>query len=304
MSNPQALIAAQVIDHARAAGLRAGEPLREEWLANACGVSRAPIRGALKLLADRGVATYRPNRGHYLSVDASDLTSHELAAEADEASHLAYRIASARMEGAIDNEFSEPTAMRMFEVSRHNLRRALYLLAQDDLLEPQAGLSWRFCSLITDRQSYQSSFQLRAILEPAAILENTFSISKGEIAQCRDRHLRLRNSPKPSLDDVFTLNAEFHRLIASSSGNQFISQIINQQTRLIKLIEAASRNDDVSKINRVRDSCLEHLEILDALETGDKLRASTLMRDHIQLAKRWKARLADRDDFTTRGDKV
>ena len=43
-----------------------GQPLREQWLAERVGVSRTPVRDALKRLATEGIVELRPNKGAQL----------------------------------------------------------------------------------------------------------------------------------------------------------------------------------------------------------------------------------------------
>lgn len=44
--------------------LRPGSPIRQDAIANSLGVSRVPVREALKILEGEGQITYRPHRGY------------------------------------------------------------------------------------------------------------------------------------------------------------------------------------------------------------------------------------------------
>lgn len=47
--------------------LRPGSPIRQDAIANTLGVSRVPVREALKILEGEGQVTYRPHRGYFVT---------------------------------------------------------------------------------------------------------------------------------------------------------------------------------------------------------------------------------------------
>jgi DNA-binding GntR family transcriptional regulator len=54
--------------------LRPGEQVRQDALAEQFGVSRVPLREALKILEGEGQVTYRPHRGYFVAeLDVADL---------------------------------------------------------------------------------------------------------------------------------------------------------------------------------------------------------------------------------------
>jgi DNA-binding GntR family transcriptional regulator len=54
----------QIIEIARSDGARPGDRLFEHRLAQRLGVSRGPVRAALQVLAEAGLAGTIPNRGY------------------------------------------------------------------------------------------------------------------------------------------------------------------------------------------------------------------------------------------------
>ena len=53
--------------------MRAGQPLREEALAQRLDVSRTSVRGALRILGNENVVDARRHRGYLLRRNASEL---------------------------------------------------------------------------------------------------------------------------------------------------------------------------------------------------------------------------------------
>lgn len=294
MNKLHAELAQAIVSLAKQEGLRSGEHLPEEFLADKFAVSRAPIRYALKILVDHGILRKEPYRGHFLVDDADRLDPADINSEEDSTDRLYITIAEARLREILPEAFGEAECMRLFDVSRHALRKALYQLSQDGIIARDPARGWRFTTPINDEASYDASFRFRIANEPAALLEPTFRAQAQRIEDCRRRHREILDSGDGKLDlhKVFQVNAEFHEMLADFSRNPFFLQAIRQQNRLIYLIEwLAERRADTNQ-QRLIESCKEHLQILDAVEAEDSERAAILMKEHLVLARRWKIRLA------------
>lgn len=63
----QAFVLAELRRAIMAGEIRAGEPLRQDALAERFGVSRVPLREALKTLEGEGQVVYRPHRGYQVA---------------------------------------------------------------------------------------------------------------------------------------------------------------------------------------------------------------------------------------------
>ena len=86
------------------------------------------------------------------------------------------------------------------------------------------------------------------------------------------------------MSKIFDIDAQFHDLIARSSGNPFFTAAIERQNRLRRLVEYFAPSDR----SRLQASCAEHLEILDLLAQGRRTAAAERMRDHLELSSRIK----------------
>ena len=60
-------LARQILDVALERGMRAGDHLPEAALSEACGVSRTPIRSALKILETKNIVRKREEEGFFLN---------------------------------------------------------------------------------------------------------------------------------------------------------------------------------------------------------------------------------------------
>src|SRR6184192_4721942 len=99
-SGLQARLAGRILIHARERGFGPGAWLSENALAQAFGVSRTPVRGALAVLSTRGLLNVVPRRGYVLkrAVRDQDLELYsDLASEDDK---LVQQMASDRFSGA------------------------------------------------------------------------------------------------------------------------------------------------------------------------------------------------------------
>ena len=70
-SSLQIEIANQIMEMIRSGGVGPGDHLTEAALAKRYGVSRSPVRAALKMLQDRGYLEARANAGVFVSQRAS-----------------------------------------------------------------------------------------------------------------------------------------------------------------------------------------------------------------------------------------
>ncbi|WP_336057180.1 FCD domain-containing protein [Nitratireductor sp. CH_MIT9313-5] len=71
-------------------------------------------------------------------------------------------------------------------------------------------------------------------------------------------------------------------MLADCSNNLFIKRAVEHQNHLRRLNELALFSS--LTFERMRESCDEHLQILDAVENADNQRAAGLMRSHLSRA--------------------
>jgi DNA-binding GntR family transcriptional regulator len=278
--------AREIVALVRREGRKAGEHLGEVQLAEHIGTSRSPVQVALRHLASRGVVQQDVNRGYFLARDAKDWgdVAAELASTPDDPLYLA--IAEARRSGELPDEVSEAELMRRFGVVRGTLRKVLARMSEEGWLEQNVGHGWTFLPMIDTPEAYEESYLFRQAIEPAGLISPSFRIQPLELAELRREQQRIVDGGFRSMTaiELFEANSRFHETLARWSGNRFVEQAvrrINLQRRLLEYHQASQRKPRQTQAQ-------EHLHIIDALATHDVLQAATLMRAHLEGARKAK----------------
>ncbi len=273
-------LAAQIAELIRTGEQPPHTPLREESLAARLGVSRTPIRGALKLLQRSGHVYYKENAGVFVAPGAAELARYKVSDEARPAEGLYRKILADRGRRALADTVSEAELLARYRVPRSLLARVLIRIHGEGLIDRRRGHGWQFQPLLDTPQSIAESFQFRAIVESASLLEPGFAIDAAEMKRVRERHRRFvaAKSAARTATEFFDMNSRFHEMLAQFSGNRFVLLAVEQMDRLRKFQEFASFTADSRALV---SSCREHLAILDALEGGQREWAAALMRRHL-----------------------
>lgn len=264
-------------------GLVAGTHLPEVKLSERLGVSRSPVRAALALLEERGVVKPAPKQGYFLALDA-DCPAFAAVEIPESAEEIIYRdLVRARFANLIPAQIAVSDVMRRYDCDRATANRVLAQMTGDGVIERAPGRGYLFGPVLNDAKAYDESYRFRLLVEPAAVLEPGFCADPKRMKRLRERHLALLEAGVETVPmaDLFEADADFHEAIGDFCGNRFLAHAIQLQTRLRRLSEYESYNDR----DRLRDSCLEHLAILDAFEAGNPQRAADLLRRHIEVSQ-------------------
>lgn len=284
----QARLAGRILIHARERGFGPGAWLSENALAQAFGVSRTPVRGALAVLSKRGLLNVVPRRGYILkrAVREQDLEPYADFASPDD--KLVQRMAADRFSGSLPDQVSEADLMRRYGVARGTLARVLNGMVQDNVIERRSGNGWRFLPELDATRIHDDSYRFRLLIEPACVLEPTFRIDKARAQRLRQTHVALLADglEKLSSSKFFELNAEFHEFVAGCSHNRFLEQAVVNQNRLRRFFSYIN----VPAPQRMRVSCSEHVAILDRLLAGEREHAATLLWRHLLGSSRLRPR--------------
>jgi DNA-binding GntR family transcriptional regulator len=270
----QAELARRILHRLHQEGAQAGHHLVELELCASFGVSRTPVRGALKLLAAQGAVTARAGRGYVLArlpPAAADENS-----EKDD-QQLFDALAKARSAGKLDDQFSQQEVVRRFDARLATVLAVLRGLAELGLVERKPGNGWAFTG--DSARLLNESYAFRRALEPQMLLQPGFRLDRAWAEKARLEHQKLRKKVwRPGDGARFhAVNADFHEQLARCCGNRAMLRAIKAQNQLRQFLIG----EWDYPMEQVHNAIDDHLEILAALEAGYADKAAALMLHHL-----------------------
>ncbi len=284
-----AQLAQRIVDAAVTGSWPLGMRLREEELARRLAVSRTPVRGALRFLAQLGIAEAATGRGFALACAGEQLIGMAVLVPGQPDGELRAALIRDRLASRIDAEQSQVALARHYGVGLPVLQRVLHAMEQEGLVV-RRGWRWAFVPTLADGRSQEASHQLRLMVEPPALLLPGFQAEPAALAQLAGEHRAVLDQLEvgtPEACLIFQLDAKFHELLAGWSGNPFVENVVRQQIALRRLIEIKSYVDR----SRAQARLGEHLEVLHALRRDDREEASRLLERHLNRARAAELRL-------------
>ncbi|GGE39403.1 GntR family transcriptional regulator [Agaricicola taiwanensis] len=278
----------------RAGSLVAGEKLATQRLADDFGVSRSPVREALAFLAVEGLIEQRPNRGYFVR---SDVT-HAEGAQSDELPREArpeYRmLAEDWLHDRIPAEVTEQMLRERYGLTRAQLSDVLVRASREGWAEPKQGYGWRFLPVAKTSEAFTQIYRFRLVVEPAALLEPTFELDHTALGEQRriQEHMLETGFARLPAERLIENGALFHEELVRMSGNSFMHMSLVRVNRMRRLFEYRAIIDR----DRLSSQCTEHLQIIDALEAGDREEAARMLKLHLEKAVAKKAGSALRLD--------
>lgn len=277
------LASRQILELAIAGKFGAGDHLTELALTAKLGVSRTPVRAALQFLHQRGLLLHAPRRGYTLAAPRDELLRLQRELPQDEASTLYYRLLRDRTAGRLGASVTERALEQSYGVRATLIREVLMRMLQHGIVRGHRGPRWEFAETLDSVESERESYRFRLMLECAALTEPGFRVNAQRLAACRQRQqMLLAHATRRSWLEFFEANAEFHELLAEASGNRFILKAVQEQNRLRRASDLSDY--PLVHVERLRESCREHLAVLDAVERGKPREAAHLMHEHLQRA--------------------
>jgi DNA-binding GntR family transcriptional regulator len=161
-------------------------------------------------------------------------------------------------------------------VSRTPVREALLRLESDGLVRtvPRVGF---FVTEIT-RRDLEELFELRALLEGHAAEKAASLLTDNELAHID--HLLEANvsaAEQEDLDRVLETEIAFHTLLIERAPNRRLTAMMES----LQDLTHRERILSLECLENVRESCIEHRRIVEALHQRDGELAGRLMREHI-----------------------
>lgn len=165
-------------------------------------------------------------------------------------------------------------------VSRTPLREALTRLASEGLLERLPHRGFRVPMV-----SYRDLIEIYPIVSSLDVLAGRLGFPRmtprdvsalGEVNAGMEAALA-----NEEVDALVRLNFKFHQIIADRSGNKRLADILEELRHQLYRLEQWY----YSYPEHSRRSISEHQAIIDALDVGDLLQATDILRDNMSLTK-------------------
>ena len=267
-----------------------GSHLREHAIAQTLQVSRSPVREALRELAAYRIVKHHRHRGCFVA--EASRAAVELARKRfiRSENNVIYReIAAQRLDGKLAEAFTEADLGRQFDLSRTEVRRIVERMAHEGWIERRPGYGWGFVPILTTVTSFDLSYRFRRAIEPAALLEPTFTPDPEAFARCRAEQQALLDGKIQAVDpiELFRLGSRFHEVLARCSGNPLFFDAVQRVNRLRRLLEYRAMVDT----QPFRNEAHEHLVILDLVEAGQMKKASRFMERHLDKNRKVKMKI-------------
>jgi DNA-binding GntR family transcriptional regulator len=169
---------------------------------------------------------------------------------------------------------SEDRLAAELAISRTPVREALLLLQSGGLIQKEVNQPFRV-RLVSNREYFQS-MRLRELLEGEAIEVAIGRIAPEALAEV-DREMRaLQSDPHQPAEPHWAVDERLHDMIADASGNDVMAKVIRDLRVTTRLFELSGLP------SRFRPDTEEHIRIIDALRSGDPVRAREAIRAHIR----------------------
>ncbi|MFK0005041.1 FCD domain-containing protein [Paenarthrobacter sp. NPDC090522] len=264
-----------------------GERITERFLAERLRVSRSPIRKALQGLLHEGTVARTETGGYVVAKTGADVLVPESADQAAD-DHAYMRIAADRLDGALPERVTENGLMRRYDLTRGQVAQLLVRISTEGWVAPLPGYGWEFLPVLTSVKSYRDSYHFRLVVEPAAILEDTFVLNREALNERMLEQQELVDGKIWTISgaELFDLNTRFHETVAQCSNNDFFIESLARINRLRRLIEYRQALVPERAVLR----CAEHVELARLLLRGELREASEHLRRHLSTVGTEKAR--------------
>ncbi|MGY3546293.1 DNA-binding GntR family transcriptional regulator [Bradyrhizobium sp. USDA 4472] len=273
-------VAGLIMALARRDGMKAGDRLIEQRLADALDLSRAPIRLGLKALEAAGLARGEPHRGFVLAKNPTSGAAQPALAAVRRGEQIYASIAGDVLTRRLSADVTEAELMRRYDLSRADLQRLLDRIAAEGWIARLPGYGWRFAESVSSPAAQAQAMAFRVVIEPAAMAQPGYALSYEVIARLRERQQRVLDGEfeKMTIGEVYQSGCDFHEEIIRGAGNPFFLEALKRVNSIRRLFAYRSFADREGMRRHVR----EHLRLLDLLEGRHFPEAAELMTRHLQ----------------------
>lgn len=175
------------------------------------------------------------------------------------------------------HRLTEEEVCAEFGVSRSPVREALNRLASSRLIAKEEHKGYTVRQI--DIREINELYDTRLVLETAVVnLICKNGMDPAVLASLRSRWCSLRDE-LPSLASQSAVEDElFHEALSEAAGNRVMCQMLGDIAQRIHFV----RLSDITDQQRLRMTCTDHLELLDALSRRDGNRAREVLKRNIE----------------------
>ncbi len=286
----QSDLAARIVNLLKKQSVSDGEFLRERDLSAHFGVSRTPVRGALKLLVEQGLIKPYPGRGFMIVKSVFAFSPSAVVVDEKLNGHhapdwqIVRRICEMHRAGLLVDRVTREAFCRALGLNAAAGDRILKMLALLNIVARNPGRGWTFPPLTDHDQARREGFAFRRIIEPQLVFEKTFEFDADWLADIKQQHVEFqKRDPSATVaSDFFEMNSAFHEGLARLSGNRYLFGELQKHLRVRTLLDYSWE----FSVERLRQSIDEHLLIISALEARDPVSASRYILDHLNESER------------------
>lgn len=284
----------QILRRSIRSGLPPGTVLLEAQLAKLLGSSRAPVRQALAHLHEEGLVQRSQGRGYLVGRNGHGIPRVKLSVAMlglDEPGEALRR--SLAWEGIYEDversiihrsvfgsaRVNEVELASRYGVGRSVARDVLTRLQSLGMLAKDERQRWIIVSL--DRQRLASLYELRQLLEPAA-LRHAMQYAEVALLEEMRRRLQVRRAayPKVSANDMNDLEYDLHvRLLSLCRNRELLGAL--QRTRCTLTLSKHVLGVEMP-LPQHDPFMEEHVEVLDAVITGKAQPAMKALERHLR----------------------
>jgi DNA-binding GntR family transcriptional regulator len=179
--------------------------------------------------------------------------------------------------------FTEEELCKEFGVSRSPVREALRMLEENNLVDK---IPYRGCTVKQpDLNELNELYDVRVILE-SAVAEQLATHGMPQAAwehQFQEWSALAQSTAYAAIDsaELAQHDRSFHEALARSTGNRTLYDLLHNINERLHFI----RMTDITTIDRLWETCQQHLAILEHIAAADSTAARTAMRQNIEGAR-------------------
>ncbi|MDA8426383.1 MAG: GntR family transcriptional regulator [Treponema sp.] len=174
------------------------------------------------------------------------------------------------------HRFTEEGLCEEFSVSRSPVREALNTLVENGLIEkkPNHGYSVK----LLDFDEINELYDVRLALESYVVeLICASGMDEKRLKELHAFWVDINSRLPETAKAVAAADEEFHETLARLAKNKTLLSFLRNIDRRIHFVRLA----DITNEQRVRTTCLEHIELLEAVAERDADRARAVLRKNI-----------------------